>query len=495
MKLTKILILLCLFCLLLAGCGDTADPAVNPEETTVPEEKEMLVLMGGADAYTLIRDEDFGKIGTDAAVELHKLFDYAISIDTDWVQRGAEPTFGSFEILIGPTNRPESVAMTETLGEHDYCIAVEGKKLVISGGTETAVANAVYYLKKNEILTRNEAGQIVIPADFSYRFDGADSREEYIENPDLFLCSWVLEFDVPEWMTDYEEKKAAFADPDGRMMSSIHRGDYQNYPENTIEGIISAIRMGADNIELDLYLTRDGVIVLMHDETLNRTTDWSQKAGKNGLPTSNMISDWTLEELRQLRVRAAANKQGGEYLIPTFEEALRVCVGRTTIRLDKMGEWEWNKDVYPLVKKYNAYETCVINHNHSLDEQLNIVAQTKKDSGGVTPPVLHKIYSDEANSWAAKLKSLERQGLSPILRWQDFYAKEAEDYINAVSAQLKAAVQGKYRIYVDGHKMNDGAETPEYWAYLHENGVNFVLADDGLGIQKFIAENFEPTPY
>ena len=140
MKLTKILILLCLFCLLLAGCGDTADPAVNPEETTVPEEKEMLVLMGGADAYTLIRDEDFGKIGTDAAVELHKLFDYAIGIDTDWVQRGAEPAFGSFEILIGPTNRPESVAMTETLGEHDYCIAVEGKKLVISGGTETGTA-------------------------------------------------------------------------------------------------------------------------------------------------------------------------------------------------------------------------------------------------------------------------------------------------------------------------------------------------------------------
>lgn len=495
MKLSKILILLCLFCVLLAGCGDTIDPAVNPGETTAPEDKEMLVLVGGADSYTLIRDEDFGQIGTAATVALHKFLDNAIGLDTDWVQKGGEPTFGSFEILLGPTNRPESIALTETLGEHDYCIAVEGKKLVINGGTDTAVANAVYYLRKNEIITRNEAGQMVIPADFYYRFDGADSREEYIENPDLFLCSWVLEFDVPEWMTDYEEKKAAFADAGGRMMSSIHRGDYKHYPENTVEGIISAVRMGADNVELDLYLSRDGVIVLMHDETLDRTTDWAKKAGKNGLPSSNEISDWTLEELRQLRVRPVAGKQDGEYLIPTFEEALQVCVGRTTIRLDKMGEWDWEKDVYPLVKKYAAYETCLINHNHSLEQQLNIVAQSQKDSGGVTPPVLHKIYGDEANGWPAQMKALERQGLHPILRWQDFSAEDAERHISAVSARLKSALQGKYRIYVDGHKMSGGAETPEYWAYLHENGVNFVLADDGLSLQKFIAENFEPTPY
>ena len=495
MKLSKILVLLCLFCVLLISCGDTADPVVDPVETDAPEQTEMLVLVGGADAYTLIRDEDLGNIGSDAASELYKLLDKATAIETDWVQKGTEPVFGSFEILLGATNRPESIAMTETLGAHDYCIAVEGRKLVISGGTDTALANAVYYMKKNEVLTRNDAGQIVIPADYYYRFDGADSREDYIENPDLFLCSWVLEFDVPEWMTDYEEKKAALADPDGRMMSSHHRADDTYYPENTIEGIISAIHMGADNLELDLRLTRDGVVVLMHDDTLNRTTDWAAKAGQNGLPTSNKISDWSLEELRQLRVRTSSNQQSGEYLIPTFEEALQVCVGRTTIRLDKLGEWEWEEDVYPLVKKYNAYETCVINHNHSLEVQLDIVAQTQKDSGGVTPPVLHKIHGDEANGWAAKLRSLERQGLTPILRWQDFSASDPETCINAVSAQLKAAVQGKCRIYVDGHTMSGGAETPEYWTYLHENGVNFVLADDGMAIQKFIAENFEPTPY
>ncbi|MBE6575876.1 MAG: glycerophosphodiester phosphodiesterase family protein [Ruminococcaceae bacterium] len=490
MKLSNILILLGLLCLLLTGCGGTDSPAEKPEETTAPEQ-EMLILVGGADAYTIIRDEDFGKLGTAATVELHKLLNNAVGVDTDWVQKGADPIFGSFEILLGPTNRPESA---ETLGVNDYRIAVEGKKLVINGGSETAVANAVYYLKKNEVFTRTDGGQITIPADYAYHFDGGDTREEYIENPDLFLCSWVLEFDVPEWMTDYEEKKAAMADPDGRLLSSIHRGDFQNYPENSIEGIISAIRMGADSVELDIYRSRDGVLVLMHDATLDRTTDFAQKAGKNGLPTSNQICDWSFAELRQLRLRMN-NKQPTDYVIPTFEEALRVCCGRTTIRLDRFGEWNWDGEIYPLVRKYGAYDTCIINYHFKLDEQLAIVAQIQKDSGGVTPPVYYRIYSDEAKSWAAQLKSIERQGLSPMLRWQDFNAETAEDDITAVSAQLKAAVQGKYRIYVDGHKMNGGAETPEYWTYLHQNGVNFVLTDDGMAIQKFIAENFEPTPY
>ena len=112
-----------------------------------------------------------------------------------------------------------------------------------------------------------------LPRDYSVFFDGAEDRDEYIADPDKFLCSWVMEFDVPDWLRDFEEKKAAFADPDGRMISCFHRGDGEYYPENSIEGIISAIQMGADNLELDLRLTKDGVVVLMHDATLNRTTD------------------------------------------------------------------------------------------------------------------------------------------------------------------------------------------------------------------------------
>lgn len=51
-----------------------------------------------------------------------------------------------------------------------------------------------------------------------------------------------------------------------------HRGDVQNYPENTLEGIEAAVRVGACVVEFDVQLTRDGVPIIYHDDTLRRTS-------------------------------------------------------------------------------------------------------------------------------------------------------------------------------------------------------------------------------
>ena len=51
-----------------------------------------------------------------------------------------------------------------------------------------------------------------------------------------------------------------------------HRGDWRNYPENSIPAIESIIRMGVDMMELDVKMTKDSVLVLMHDKTINRMT-------------------------------------------------------------------------------------------------------------------------------------------------------------------------------------------------------------------------------
>ena len=56
------------------------------------------------------------------------------------------------------------------------------------------------------------------------------------------------------------------------VLVAAHRGDWRNYPENSLEGINSAIEMGVDIVELDLQCTKDSVLILMHDNTLDRTT-------------------------------------------------------------------------------------------------------------------------------------------------------------------------------------------------------------------------------
>ena len=57
-----------------------------------------------------------------------------------------------------------------------------------------------------------------------------------------------------------------------RVILAAHRGDKFNYPENTMPAFESAIRLGCDMIETDVRMTRDGVLVLIHDRSTLRTT-------------------------------------------------------------------------------------------------------------------------------------------------------------------------------------------------------------------------------
>ena len=69
---------------------------------------------------------------------------------------------------------------------------------------------------------------------------------------------------------------AALHDPSSKYVVVVaHRGDWRNYPENSIPAIESCIRMGVDMMELDLKLTKDSILVLSHDHTLNRCTTGS----------------------------------------------------------------------------------------------------------------------------------------------------------------------------------------------------------------------------
>lgn len=88
-----------------------------------------------------------------------------------------------------------------------------------------------------------------------------------------------------------------------------HRGGTGDYPENTLAAFRHAMACGADGIELDLRTTRDGAIVVLHDETVNRTTDGRGR-----------LAAMSLAELRRLDA-------GQGERIPTLEEVLRLTAG------------------------------------------------------------------------------------------------------------------------------------------------------------------------
>ncbi|TFD92235.1 glycerophosphodiester phosphodiesterase [Jeotgalibacillus sp. R-1-5s-1] len=94
-------------------------------------------------------------------------------------------------------------------------------------------------------------------------------------------------------------------------MSQIiaHRGDSGHYPENTMKAFKKAVVAGCDAIELDVQRSKDGELVVIHDETVNRTTDGT-----------GYVKDLTLKELRQLKIKKSRFLRTEK--IPMLDEVL-----------------------------------------------------------------------------------------------------------------------------------------------------------------------------
>ena len=97
------------------------------------------------------------------------------------------------------------------------------------------------------------------------------------------------------------------------MINFAHRGYSSRYPENTLLSFKEAINVGADAIELDVHKTKDNVLVVIHDEKVNRT-----HRGKG------YVKDYTLEELQRLKHKSIKYYFNRETVIPTLEEKLKM---------------------------------------------------------------------------------------------------------------------------------------------------------------------------
>ena len=93
-----------------------------------------------------------------------------------------------------------------------------------------------------------------------------------------------------------------------------HRGASGYAPENTMAAFQLAAEMGAYGIELDVQLTKDGRLVIFHDDRLTRT------ARLAGQPVEGMVCDYTLQELRAMEVGSWMGPQWQGERIPTMEE-------------------------------------------------------------------------------------------------------------------------------------------------------------------------------
>ncbi len=235
-----------------------------------------------------------------------------------------------------------------------------------------------------------------------------------------------------------------------------HRGAMSTFPENTIPAFIEAVRLGAHMIEFDVQLTKDGALVLMHDATVDRTTN-----GKG------RVADLTLAEVKKLDAGEKMNKLFQGTRIPTFEEALAIFPRNVWLNCHLKGGAALGEATAKVIAKTGRKHQAF----------LAATADAAKAARAAVPDIL--------------ICNMERQGESMA------YAKETI----AMNAQF-IQLLGKGEVPVEAIKLLNAAgvhvnyyhdETPEGLRLQWISGVNFPLVND-IAKAMNIAQEFGIEP-
>ncbi len=176
-----------------------------------------------------------------------------------------------------------------------------------------------------------------------------------------------------------------------------HRGASDKAPQNTMAAFEKAIEMGADFIELDVHLTKDDEIVVIHDKTVDSTTDGSGK-----------VSEMTLEEIKQLDAGSYFDENFKGEQIPKLEEVLDLAKGEIGLNIELKTRRGKNKGienkVLNLIEEKNFDEELMFS-SFSFESMEKIKELDEDKKVGliyITLPITawHATRNHKKNHWA-----------------------------------------------------------------------------------------------
>jgi len=236
-----------------------------------------------------------------------------------------------------------------------------------------------------------------------------------------------------------------------------HRGASGERPEHTLAGYKLAIDLGADYIEPDLVLTKDGILVARHENEISETTDVAahpefaaRKATKtiDGQQVTGWFTeDFTLAELKTLRARERLPKlrstdYDGQYEIPTFEEILSLLADVNKGRPKPVG-------VYPETKHPSYFVSIGLPHEAPLLAMLDRFGYR-----GRTAPVF--IQSFEVGN----LMDLRAKSELPLIQLMDAEGGPADRPGTSYAAMTSPAGLKMIAGYADGIGPDKGMVIP-----------------------------------
>lgn len=171
----------------------------------------------------------------------------------------------------------------------------------------------------------------------------------------VFLFSFLIIITLFSFTTSAENESEALKDiylnPYGRTLCCASRGYCKSSPENSLSAVRDAAAAGADMVKIDIKKTNDGVLILMADDTVERTCC--------GYGEKTAVADMTYEELSSLRLLAGkggslAGETGEK--VPTLEE---IFGDRQNLLYLLDAPWEYRDDIYALAEEYGMLDSVI----------------------------------------------------------------------------------------------------------------------------------------
>ncbi len=246
-----------------------------------------------------------------------------------------------------------------------------------------------------------------------------------------------------------------------RVFIISHRGDWRHYPENSLQAIQSCIDMGLDMVEIDIQQTKDGHLVLMHDATIDRTTNGKGK-----------VSDYTLAELKQFRLLSGMRRPTNQQ-IPTLEEAMLLVKGKIMVNLDKC--YNYALPAYNILQQTGTVQQAVFKGEHPIEK-------VQADLGSILDSIFFMPVVNLDKPGAEKTVADYLKNPGKIVAFEFIFSNEQSPILN----QLQAIKAKGVRIWVNtlwddlcaGHT-DDRAidDLAGSYDWVIEKGANMIQTD------------------
>lgn len=189
----------------------------------------------------------------------------------------------------------------------------------------------------------------------------------------LLLCSSPVvaqDAATPTAQDNFDRIIKELQDPASKqVLVFAHRGGWRNEreynaPENSLANLHKAIRLGYDGFETDVARTKDGHFVIMHDQTVDRTTNGTGK-----------ISDMTLSQVKDLRLKFNRAESPTDQKVPTFQELLTAGKDRIMFKLDLKCGVDYLPEILKVIANVGSLNQVIIRVGYN-PKNASAVAQT-----------------------------------------------------------------------------------------------------------------------